>query len=207
MKRSKKIIFFIIKIIAFLLFSFYYFNKKIIIPFIRLIQSELLILYLKLYGAKIGTNLRIGKNPTIRISKNSKITIGNNVVIGKDVYINVKKNSELFIGDNVHINKGVRISSFKFISIGSNVLIASYCNILDHNHKYDLQSPASTVYYDSAPIIIKEGAWLGTKVQVNKGVSIGKYTVVASNAVVTKNLEKSCVYGGIPAKKIKCLKK
>ena len=207
MKFLKNIIFFIVKIIAFLLFPFDYINRKLIIPFIYLIRSELITLQLRSYGAKIGKNLKIGKNPTIRLNKKSKITIGNNVVLGDDVYINVKNNSELFIGNNVHINKGVRISSFKCISIGNDVLIASYCNLLDHNHKFDLKSPASTEHYNCAPIILEEGTWLGTKVQVNKGISIGKYTIVASNAVVTKNLDESCIYGGIPAKKIKCLKK
>lgn len=122
-------------------------------------------------------------------------------MLGDDVYIKVRKNAILKIGDNVHINKGTRISSFESIRIGDRTLIASYCNILDHNHKFDLKSSASTKEFDSSPIEILEGVWLGTKVQVNKGVTVGKYCVVGANSVVTKNIPNSCVYGGIPAKK------
>lgn len=166
-----------------------------------------MILRLKSNGVIIGDNFRIGKNATIRIGKNTKVKFGNSVILGDDVYINVKKNSELFIGNNVHINKGVRISSFESITIGNDVLIASYCNLLDHNHQFNLESPASTKYYDCAPIKLENGSWLGTKVQVNKGTVIGEFSVVAANSVVTKNVSKSCIYGGIPAKKIKCLEK
>ncbi|MBT7051665.1 MAG: hypothetical protein HN978_18620 [Desulfobacula sp.] len=52
------------------------------------------------------------------------------------------------------------------------------------------------------PIDIAEGVWLGTKVQVNKGVSVESFSVVGANAVVTKSLKRG-VYGGIPARKIK----
>src|SRR5690606_20519040 len=115
----------------------------------------------------------------------------------------VKKGAELRIGNNVHINKGSRVSSFKSINIGSNTLVASYCNILDHNHVYDLKSPASTILYESSPIFIGDGVCLGTKVQVNKGINIGEFSVIGANSVVTKNVEPSSVYGGIPAKKIR----
>jgi len=203
----KKVVFFFIKILSFLVYPFYILFRKIGKPLISLLNAELITLRLKSKGVQIGNNFRVGKNPTIRVGKNTNIKIGNNVVLGDDVYINVKRNSELFIGNNVHINKGVRISSFESISIGNDVLIASYCNLLDHNHQFDLKSPASTKYYDCAPIKLENGSWLGTKVQVNKGTIVGEFSIVASNSVVTKNISKSCIYGGIPAKKIKCLEK
>lgn len=68
-----------------------------------------------------------------------------------------------------------------------------------------MRSPASTSNFDCSPIEIKEGVWLGTKVQVNKGVTIGKFCVLGANSVVTKNIPDSSVYGGVPAKKIKSI--
>jgi len=158
-------------------------------------------------GNSVGENFRMGKNGLLKINKGAKITIGKNVLINEDVYINVRKNAILKIGDNVHIGKGVRISSFESIVIGDDVLIASYCNLIDHNHTFDLKSPASTTHYDIDKIKLEDGCWLGTKVQVNKGVTIGKYSIVGSNSVVTKDVLKSCVYAGVPSKKIKCLNK
>ena len=100
------------------------------------------------------------------------------------------------------IGYGGRVSCFERINIGNNTLIASYANILDHNHKFDLKRVPSTTLYDCMPIDIAEGVWLGTKVQVNKGVSVESFSVVGANAVVTKSLKRG-VYGGIPARKIK----
>lgn len=182
----KKVAHLIIQIVSFLIYPVYFLNRRLFKPFFDLLKSELIILRLKSNNVIIGNNFRVGKNSSIRIDKNSKVTIGNSVILGDDVYINVKKNAKLIIGDNVHINKGVRISSFESTDIGNDVLIASYCNLLDHNHQFDLKSPASTKNYDCAPIKLENGSWLGTKVQVNKGTTVGEFSIVASNSVVTK---------------------
>ncbi|MCH8495499.1 MAG: hypothetical protein LAT57_07705 [Balneolales bacterium] len=160
---------------------------------------------LEISGCRLGSQLRIGKNTKISVRDTSKVIIGNNVVIGEDVYINVKANATLLIGNNVHINKGTRISSNEKIEIGDDTLIAPYCNILDHNHVYDLQKPVSVYEFENKQILIGKGVWLGVRVQVNKGVRIGDYCVVGANAVVTKDIQESSVYGGIPAKLIKSL--
>lgn len=193
-----------IKITAFILYPFYFLYNLIFYLLIERIRLELIIIKLKNNNSEISKKVWIGKRFDISIGNNGKLIIGENVSIADDVYIKVGKNARLEIGDNVNINKGTRISAFESIVIGSNTLIASYCNILDHNHQFDLQSPASTEHYDCGPIVIKDGSWLGTKVQVNKGVTIGRFTVIAANAVVTKDALDSCIYGGIPAKKIKC---
>lgn len=193
----------IIKIITLIVYPFYLLYGLISIRILQPIHNQLFRLHLKFKGFQVGDGILIGKFVKIRVHKKSKVFIGKNVVIGDDVYIKVKKGAELIIGDNVHINKGSRISSFRSIKIEKNTLIASYCNLLDHNHTYTLLSAPSTKEYECSPIHIEEGVWLGTKVQVNKGVKIGKFTVVGSNAVVTKDVESSSVYGGIPAKKLK----
>lgn len=203
----RSILKFIIKLIAFVLYPFYKLYKSLVFPIIKRIKLELLLLSLKDNNTVIGERFSIGKRVRIVVGQNAKLTIGKNVFIGDDVYIKVRGNATLKIGDNVNINKGTRVSSFESIIIGSDTLIASYCNILDHDHKFDLKAPASTIEYDCSPIEIMEGNWLGTKVQINKGVVIGKFSVIAANAVVTKNALGSCVYGGIPAKKIRCLEK
>ena len=203
----KQIVLLLNKFLAYVIYPFYLINKKFFSKIFKMIRTELILLELRNNNANTGKNIYIGSKSRIFIDKNSDVYIGDNVVIGDDVYIKVIGGAKLILSNNVHVNKGVRISSFDSIEIDNDTLIASYCNILDHNHKYDLKSPASPKAYDTAPIKIGKGSWLGTKVQVNKGVVIGEFCVVASNAVVTKDLSDSCVYAGIPAKKIKCLEK
>lgn len=55
----------------------------------------------------------------------------------------------------------------------------------------------------TAPITIREKAWVGTKAFVGIGVEIGAGAVVGATASVYKDVEPWTVVGGNPAKKIK----
>ena len=55
----------------------------------------------------------------------------------------------------------------------------------------------------SQKVTIRKGAWLGAKVIVLPGVDLGKNTVIAAGAVVTKSVPPRVVAGGIPATIIK----
>ena len=52
-------------------------------------------------------------------------------------------------------------------------------------------------------IHIEDDVWIGAGVRVLDGVKIGQGAIVGAGAVVTKSIEKFCVYAGVPAKKIK----
>jgi putative colanic acid biosynthesis acetyltransferase WcaF len=84
------------------------------------------------------------------------------------------------------------------ITIGNCVNIAGDVRIYTHEH--DVQSPdfAET----GAPVTIGDHAYLGTRVTVLPGVSIGEGAVVASGAVVTRDVEPFAIVGGVPARPI-----
>ena len=192
-----------IRIFAISIYPFWIIKERYFPFFQSKVRAFLIQQKLKNYKCKVGDNLSVGKRVDFKIGHASELSIGNNVKIGDDVYIKVKDGAKLFIGNDVHINKATRVSSNKEIIIGDNSLIAPYCNILDHNHVFDLTTPVSVHNFDCASIIIGKGVWLGVKVQVNKGVNIGDFCVIGANSVVTKNVPSSSVFGGIPAKKIK----
>ena len=56
--------------------------------------------------------------------------------------------------------------------------------------------------YTTAPIIIGDDVWLGSKSVVLKGVSIGKGAVVGAGAVVTRSLPSGVIAVGAPARVI-----
>ena len=199
----KVFLFFIIDKTAYILFPIYLFHKIVFKKMISLFTSKFIEIELKLKNNTVGKNFRVGRNCIIKVHKDSNVLIGKNVIINDNVYINVKANASLKIGDNVHIGYGVRISSFESVTIGEDTLIASYCNILDHNHLFDLKSSVVANKYKSSPINIGKGVWLGTKVQINKKVNIGNFSVIAANSVVVKDIETSSVYAGVPAKKLR----
>ena len=53
------------------------------------------------------------------------------------------------------------------------------------------------------PITIKENAWIASRAIIMKGVTVGKASVVAAGAVVTKDVPEKTVVAGVPAKVIK----
>jgi len=149
---------------------------------------------------KVGRIAFSKGSPTI-INK-GYIEIGNLNRINSDIdktRISVKKNGELIIGDNNWIS-GVRISvSFKVI-IGSNIFLAPEVLILDGDHH---QVGAKSEEGKSAPVIIGDDAWLGNRVIIKKGVTIGKGSVVAAGSVVTKSIPEYTLAAGVPAKVIR----
>ena len=79
--------------------------------------------------------------------------------------------------------------------------------IYSHDHRYDAKGKAAWKGgVVRKQVVIKDGAWVSSGVTILPGVTIGKNCVIAAGAVVTKSTDDNCIYGGIPAKKIKEIK-
>ena len=117
------------------------------------------------------------------------------------VRLAVGKNAELVIGDNCRIN-GPTISVSHKVIIGNNCRIAPHVIIMDSDF-HDVNDRLSDG--KGGAIIIKDDAWVATRAMVLKNVTIGKGAIVASGAVVTKDVPDYCVVGGVPAKVIRRL--
>lgn len=52
-------------------------------------------------------------------------------------------------------------------------------------------------------VVIEEDVWCGANVTILKGVTIGRGSIIAAGAVVTKDIPRYSIAGGIPAKVIK----
>ena len=52
-------------------------------------------------------------------------------------------------------------------------------------------------------VTICDDVWIGARVIILPGVTIGKGSIIAAGAVVTKNVPEYAVVGGVPAKVIK----
>jgi maltose O-acetyltransferase len=57
----------------------------------------------------------------------------------------------------------------------------------------------------SSPIILEENVWLGARVIVLPGVTIGAGTVVGAGSVVTRSIPSRSVAVGVPARVVKSL--
>lgn len=84
------------------------------------------------------------------------------------------------------------------ILIGDNVDIARETNIftLEHDPNSDVHDARS------GDVVIEDYVWIASRVTILPGVRIGRGAVVASNAVVTKDVEPMTIVAGVPARKI-----
>jgi maltose O-acetyltransferase len=100
------------------------------------------------------------------------------------------------IGDKVFINYGCSISAHNLVRIGDEALIGQYAILIDCDYHTPgrLSSPG-----EALPIVIGSRAWLGARVIVLKGVTIGEGAVVAAGSVVTKDVPAWTVVAGVPA--------
>lgn len=104
------------------------------------------------------------------------------------------------IGRDVFINSGCHFQDQGGITIGDGSLIGHNVVLATINH--DL-SPLNNRENHYAPIVIEDHVWIGSNATILPGVTIGRWSVVAAGAVVTKDVEEFTVVGGVPAKKIR----
>lgn len=168
-----------------------------------------------------------GKNVRIKSLFNqaeglSYISIGNNVIIGKQVRLTAWKTFSsisikqcfspvIILGNNCSIGDGGHITAICKIVLGDNVLLGPSVLITDNSHgefKKELLdiAPNKRPLYSKGPVIIGNNVWIGEKVSIMPGVTIGDGVIVAANSVVTKDVPAYCLVAGIPAKIIKRLK-
>ena len=104
------------------------------------------------------------------------------------------------IGKSVYVMNGVLLMASGGIIIEDYALVAAHAKIISNDHDPYFR-PALTC----KPVIIKEGAWIGAGAAIMKGVTVGKYAIIGSNSVVTKDIPDYAVAVGVPAKVIKYL--
>ena len=81
-------------------------------------------------------------------------------------------------------------------------MIGPEAALLTANHDFD-----DLLILKCKPILIKKKAWIGARAVILPGVTVGEGAVVASGAIVTKDVPPRTVVGGNPAKVIKYLDK
>ena len=111
--------------------------------------------------------------------------------------VNVVNPANVSIGDHVVINKAVMLDGRAAdLIIGDNVDIAQETNIWTLEH--DVNDENHRVV--SGKVIIEDHSWIASRVTILPGVHIGRGAVVASGAVVTKDVPPMAIVGGVPAK-------
>jgi maltose O-acetyltransferase len=153
---------------------------------------------------RVGPGARVRGWPCVE-NEGGEIVIGKNFALFSylaKVQLYAGPGGRLEIGDDSFVNNGVILSASHAIRIGNRVNIAPHCVLIDNDFHgtADRNGPPKI-----APIVLEDDVWLGTRVTVLKGVTIGRGSVIASGAVVTKDVPPGVLAGGVPCKVIKAL--
>lgn len=90
------------------------------------------------------------------------------------------------------------------VTIGDSVMFAQNIVLSGLNHSYeDIDLPISRQKETTALITIEDECWIGANAVITAGVTLGKHSVVAAGAVVTKDIPPYSIAVGNPARVIK----
>lgn len=133
----------------------------------------------------IGENTKVWVNSQIR----EDAVIGENCIISKDTYIDYG----VKIGNKVKIQNGVSV--YHGVTIEDNVFVGP--NVAFTN---DFYPRAFNDDWEIRNTVIKEGASIGANATIVCGNTLGKYCMVGSGSVVTKDVPEHAMVVGNPAR-------
>ncbi len=164
----------------------------------------------------VGKNTKFTKNGicTNRTGNPERIKIGDDSLVMGNMY--VFTNGSIEIGDHFYLGQNSMIGSEKSIKIGRCVIISNDVRIYDNNNHPTSPKARENMSLNgysndnwawhhsaSAPVVIGDNVWIGQYSTILKGVTIGKGSIVATRAVVTKDVPPYTIVAGNPAKVVK----
>ena len=100
------------------------------------------------------------------------------------------------IGEDTIIGEGVVLDGRDLLTIGNHVDIATEVMIYNSEHDVNDENFSAT----NSPVTIEDYVFVGPRVIILAGVTVGRGAVVGAGAVVTKDVPPYAIVGGVPAK-------
>ncbi|MEV3712039.1 maltose acetyltransferase domain-containing protein [Paenibacillus larvae] len=112
----------------------------------------------------------------------------------------------IHVGDDFYENFDCVILDVCKVSIGNHCFMAPGVHIYTATHPLEAEV-RNTGAESGKPVKIGNSVWIGGRAVINPGVTIGDNVVVASGAVVTKDVPDNVVVGANPARILKSLER
>ena len=136
--------------------------------------SNILVAVLRLYGARIGNDVRI--KPFIDVKYPWKLTVGDHSWLGNCLIENLAE-----------------------VVIGKNVCVSQQAMLLTGNHNFN----KSSFDLMTETIILEDGVWIGAKATVCPGTRAKTHSILTVGSVATRDMDEYMIYQGNPAIKIR----
>ena len=165
-------------------------------------RARLLWLRLRFPRASFGARSDIRTGFKLRLAPSAQFQTGAACVIDYDATLECS--GVLNIGARVIFGHHCTIGCKEYIEIGDDCLLAEMVSIRDHDHNFERTDvPIRVQGATCAPVKIGRDVWLGAKVTVLRGVTIGDGAIIGANAVVTRDIPPLAIAVGIPARVVK----
>lgn len=156
--------------------------------------------YIRIFAAMYqhrGKHSLIYKSVRMDTPPYRKLSLGDYSIIESYCCIN-NSVGDVIIGDHTRIGIGNTIIGP--VTIGNNVNLAQNITVTALNHNYsDPDVLIDKQGFTTSAIKISDDVWIGANAVILSGVTIGRHSVIAAGAVVTKDVLPNSLVAGVPA--------
>lgn len=125
---------------------------------------------------------------------------GRNFQLG--AHVTLRETHRLKVGNDVYIARGCWLDSIGGLTLEDEVVLGPYVVISTAQHVFRNGSVRFGGNI-ARPVVIGRGTWVGAHSSVKCGTRIGKGSLIAANAFVSRDLPDRVIAGGVPANVIK----
>lgn len=172
--------------------------------------------WLELLGVEVGPGCRFVGVPSVRLAPGARIRLGADLLVASRHDANplglphptmlaaLAPGASIEIGDGCGLS-GASIVARHSITIGRRVLVGAGAAIWDTDF-HPLEAEARRIHpTDGArgrPVRVEDGAFIGARATILKGVTVGRGAVVGAGAVVVRDVPAGVIVAGNPARVI-----
>lgn len=152
---------------------------------------------------RLGPRVRVWGEPSVK--NEGTLIIGDRARLVSTIAtleLAVGPGARLEIGERAFINYGCSIGALLSIKIGAGASIGTHVIMMD-NDFHRMEPERRNELPESRPIVLEDNVWLGARVIVLRGVTIGEGSVVGAGSVVTHDVPPRSVAAGVPARVVR----
>jgi acetyltransferase-like isoleucine patch superfamily enzyme len=155
---------------------------------------------------RVGRNVYLGADSFLSAYAVNGMQFGSNVRIREGAWIQATSTLDqpgvgLVIGDDTYIGPRCLLGAGGGIRIGARVTFGAGVELLAENHEFrDAATPIQAQGVTRQGIEVQDDVWVGNRVIVLDGVTIGAGAVVGAGSIVTRDVAPGAVVVGNPAR-------
>jgi maltose O-acetyltransferase len=153
----------------------------------------------------VGARVRLRGRPAV--TNLGRMEIGDRVQLVSTIATMELVSGEggfLEIGERTLINFGCSLVATEHVRIGAHCHIGPYTMMLDNDY-HRIEPERRLERPPSNPIILGDNVWIGARVIIMSGVTVGQDSCVGAGSVVTSDVAPRTLVAGVPARFIRDL--